>query len=375
MTGSVPKVVRSSAAGGWAPASRRSSPSPGRASRSSRTARRRPRRLWSGSAPGWPGRPRSAGSRRAEEVLSRVSGGVLPADAGLVVEAVPEEAGLKVQVLAAAEAVVGSRLCWRPTPARCRSPGWPRGCDAPPGSWGCTSSTRCPRRAWSRSCSGPGPPGRCVLPRSSGSPRSASPRSWCATRRVRDQPARGAARPRGDPDAGGSVADAASIDRAMELGYRHPMGPLRSTDLVGLDVRLAIAEHLRRELGDRFAPPICCGRRSRAASWAARAGRASTPGRRHDERRSRRGAGLRGHDRPDQRVEPRDWMPEAYRKTMIRQIAQHAHSEIIGMQPEGSGSPGRRLCGARRSCWPRCRTRPGTGCTCIRGRDARRRPR
>jgi 3-hydroxybutyryl-CoA dehydrogenase len=51
------------------------------------------------------------------------------------------------------------------------------------------------------------------------------------------------------------VADAASIDRAMELGYRHPMGPLRSTDLVGLDVRLAIAEHLRRELGERFEPP------------------------------------------------------------------------------------------------------------------------
>ncbi|GAA0529969.1 1,2-phenylacetyl-CoA epoxidase subunit A [Paractinoplanes ferrugineus] len=38
----------------------------------------------------------------------------------------------------------------------------------------------------------------------------------------------------------------------------------------------------------------------------------------------------------DQRVEPRDWMPEGYRKTMIRQIAQHAHSEIIGMQPEGA---------------------------------------
>jgi ring-1,2-phenylacetyl-CoA epoxidase subunit PaaA len=37
----------------------------------------------------------------------------------------------------------------------------------------------------------------------------------------------------------------------------------------------------------------------------------------------------------DQRVEPRDWMPDAYRSTMIRQIAQHAHSEIIGMQPEG----------------------------------------
>jgi ring-1,2-phenylacetyl-CoA epoxidase subunit PaaA len=38
----------------------------------------------------------------------------------------------------------------------------------------------------------------------------------------------------------------------------------------------------------------------------------------------------------DQRIEPRDWMPEAYRATMIRQIAQHAHSEIIGMQPEGN---------------------------------------
>jgi len=37
----------------------------------------------------------------------------------------------------------------------------------------------------------------------------------------------------------------------------------------------------------------------------------------------------------DQRVEPRDWMPEGYRETLIRQIAQHAHSEIIGMQPEG----------------------------------------
>ena len=38
----------------------------------------------------------------------------------------------------------------------------------------------------------------------------------------------------------------------------------------------------------------------------------------------------------DRRIEPRDWMPEAYRKTMVRQIAQHAHSEIIGMQPEGT---------------------------------------
>jgi ring-1,2-phenylacetyl-CoA epoxidase subunit PaaA len=38
----------------------------------------------------------------------------------------------------------------------------------------------------------------------------------------------------------------------------------------------------------------------------------------------------------DGRIEPRDHMPEAYRKSLIRQIAQHAHSEIIGMQPEGN---------------------------------------
>lgn len=51
------------------------------------------------------------------------------------------------------------------------------------------------------------------------------------------------------------VATAADIDQGMVLGYRHPMGPLRLTDLVGLDVRLAIAEHLAATLGPRFEPP------------------------------------------------------------------------------------------------------------------------
>lgn len=51
------------------------------------------------------------------------------------------------------------------------------------------------------------------------------------------------------------VASAADIDTAMELGYRHPIGPLRTTDLVGLDVRLGIAEELERAFGERFAPP------------------------------------------------------------------------------------------------------------------------
>jgi 3-hydroxybutyryl-CoA dehydrogenase len=51
------------------------------------------------------------------------------------------------------------------------------------------------------------------------------------------------------------VASAEDIDRAMELGYNHPMGPLRLSDLVGLDVRLGIAEYLASTLGPRFEPP------------------------------------------------------------------------------------------------------------------------
>ncbi|MCR2764451.1 3-hydroxyacyl-CoA dehydrogenase family protein [Microbacterium sp. zg.B48] len=51
------------------------------------------------------------------------------------------------------------------------------------------------------------------------------------------------------------VASAADIDSAMVLGYRHATGPLRTSDLVGLDVRLGIAEYLHQTLGERFAPP------------------------------------------------------------------------------------------------------------------------
>lgn len=51
------------------------------------------------------------------------------------------------------------------------------------------------------------------------------------------------------------VAEPADIDRAMSLGYRHPMGPLMLGDLVGLDVRLKIAAHLATVYGDRFEPP------------------------------------------------------------------------------------------------------------------------
>ncbi|WP_338051620.1 3-hydroxyacyl-CoA dehydrogenase family protein [Pseudonocardia acidicola] len=51
------------------------------------------------------------------------------------------------------------------------------------------------------------------------------------------------------------VAAAEDIDRAMAPGYRHPMGPLRLTDLVGLDVRLDVARNLAQSYGERFTPP------------------------------------------------------------------------------------------------------------------------
>ncbi len=69
------------------------------------------------------------------------------------------------------------------------------------------------------------------------------------------------------------VAGVADIDRAMELGYKHPMGPLKLTDLVGLDVRLAIAEHLTAELGERFRPPALLRRMVRAGWLGQKSGR------------------------------------------------------------------------------------------------------
>lgn len=68
------------------------------------------------------------------------------------------------------------------------------------------------------------------------------------------------------------VASAADIDQAMELGYKHPMGPLKLTDLVGLDVRLAIAEHLSKEIGPQFTPPPLLRRLVRAGKLGKKTG-------------------------------------------------------------------------------------------------------
>ena len=69
------------------------------------------------------------------------------------------------------------------------------------------------------------------------------------------------------------VASAEDIDRAMVLGYRHPIGPLALTDLVGLDVRLAITEHLHRELGtDTVKAPKVLRRMVRAGKLGKKSG-------------------------------------------------------------------------------------------------------
>jgi len=69
------------------------------------------------------------------------------------------------------------------------------------------------------------------------------------------------------------VALPEDIDLAMELGYRHPMGPLRLSDIVGLDVRLAITEHLHRELGgDQFRPPQILRRMVRSGKLGKKSG-------------------------------------------------------------------------------------------------------
>ncbi|MEV8503546.1 3-hydroxyacyl-CoA dehydrogenase family protein [Actinoplanes sp. NPDC051475] len=190
-------------------------------------------------------------------VLERVElSGELPGDAGLVVEAVPEDAALKVQVLAAAESAVGEGTVLATNTSSLSIAGIAEG-------------LRHPERFVGMHFFNPVPASSLVEivvgPQTADAVRDAAA-SWAAELGktavvVRDSP--GFATSRLGVLLGleairmleEGVADAASIDRAMELGYRHPMGPLRSTDLVGLDVRLAIAEHLHRELGERFAPP------------------------------------------------------------------------------------------------------------------------
>ncbi|MGX6601331.1 3-hydroxyacyl-CoA dehydrogenase family protein [Micromonosporaceae bacterium Da 78-11] len=180
----------------------------------------------------------------------------LPADADLVIEAVPEDAALKLRILAAAEDAVGEQTVLATNTSSLSVTGLGDGLRRADRLLGLHFFNPVPASTLVEIV---------VAPQTTDAVRDAA-RSWVAGLGkteivVRDSP--GFATSRLGVLLGleairmleEGVADAASIDRAMELGYRHPMGPLRSTDLVGLDVRLAIAEHLHRELGDRFAPP------------------------------------------------------------------------------------------------------------------------
>ena len=70
----------------------------------------------------------------------------------------------------------------------------------------------------------------------------------------------------------GGVASARDIDAGMELGCRHPVGPLELSDVVGLDVRLDVLERLREELGERFRPPPLLRRKVRAGKLGRKTG-------------------------------------------------------------------------------------------------------
>ena len=193
----------------------------------------------------------------AAAVLDRVEvTDALPGDAELVVEAVPEDASLKVRVLAAAETTVGDEAVLATNTSSLSIAGLAEGLRRPERFVGMHFFNPVPASSLVEVVVGP---------QTTEAVRDAAA-GWAGALGktaivVRDSP--GFATSRLGVLLGleairmleEGVGGAGDIDRAMELGYRHPMGPLRSTDLVGLDVRLAIAEHLHRELGDRFAPP------------------------------------------------------------------------------------------------------------------------
>jgi 3-hydroxybutyryl-CoA dehydrogenase len=68
------------------------------------------------------------------------------------------------------------------------------------------------------------------------------------------------------------VASVSDIDTSMREGYNHPMGPLKLTDHIGLDVRLDVAEYLTEELGERFRPPQILRRKVRAGKLGKKSG-------------------------------------------------------------------------------------------------------
>ena len=199
-------------------------------------------------------------SEPAEQVLARVTmaGSVegLPADADLVVEAVPEDAGLKARVLAAAEQAVGATTVLATNTSSLSVTELAAALARPGRFLGMHFFNPVPASALVEIV---------VAPSTEAATVSAA-LDWTHALgkkdvTVKDSP--GFASSRLGLALGleairmveEGVAEPEAIDDAMSLGYKHPMGPLRLTDLVGLDVRLAIAEYLHSTLGERFAPP------------------------------------------------------------------------------------------------------------------------
>ena len=196
----------------------------------------------------------------AEQVLARVtmmdSVDQLPAEADLVVEAVPEDAGLKARVLKAAERAVGARTVLATNTSSLSVTGLAAALTRPGRFLGMHFFNPVPASALVEIVVAPGTEAAVV----------GAALDWTHALgkkdvTVKDSP--GFASSRLGLALGleairmveEGVAEPEAIDDAMSLGYRHPMGPLRLTDLVGLDVRLAIAEYLHSTLGERFAPP------------------------------------------------------------------------------------------------------------------------
>ncbi|WP_276206311.1 3-hydroxyacyl-CoA dehydrogenase family protein [Thermoactinospora rubra] len=192
----------------------------------------------------------------AEEALTRLTMGPVPEDAELVVEAVPEDPKLKAEILAEAESRIAAGAVLA-TNTSSLSIGE------------LSAALRRPDRFLGMHFFNPVPVQRLVelivtgataadvLERAKGYVALLGKTSVV----VRDSP--GFATSRLGVLLGleamrmveEGVAAPEDIDTAMELGYNHPMGPIKLGDLVGLDVRLAIAEYLHAKLGPRFEPP------------------------------------------------------------------------------------------------------------------------
>ena len=214
----------------------------------------------------------------AEQVLARVTTvnavADLPADADLVVEAVPEDAALKARVLTSAEQAVGTTTVLATNTSSLSVTELAAALTRPERFLGMHFFNPVPASELVELVVAPGTGADVV--------RAALEWTHVLGKKdvvVKDSP--GFASSRLGLALGleairmveEGVAEPEAIDDAMSLGYKHPMGPLRLTDLVGLDVRLAIAEHLAATLGPRFEPPSLLREKVAAGELGKKTGR------------------------------------------------------------------------------------------------------